>query len=166
MPFTVGGSVPSVQVPAYVRGRRKAGLTGPGDERGRWVVLAFYPRDFDSGCASELAGLAELAPAYADEDAAIMAVCGGSWLSHRRWFTHHPQLSAVNYPVLADTGRELARALGALEHDGTCRRVTFLIDPDGVVRHATAAAGWTQRSALETLAVLRAMRRAPDLLAA
>jgi alkyl hydroperoxide reductase subunit AhpC len=166
MRFTVGGSVPPIQLPAYVKGRRQARLVGPGNERGRWVVLAFYPRDFDSDCASELAALAELAPAYAEENAAIMAVSGANWLSHRRWFAHHPQLSAVDYPVLADTGRELARAFDALEADGTYRRATFLIDPEGVVRHATAGGGRTQRSAVETLAVLRAMRSTPVLLAA
>jgi alkyl hydroperoxide reductase subunit AhpC len=166
MAITVGGSVPRIQVPAYVRGRRNARLIGPGDEPGRWVVLAFYPRDFVSECAAELAALAELERAYADENAVVMAVSTASWLSHRRWFEHHPEFSAVHYPILADTACELARAFGTLEDDGTCRRVTFLIDPEGVVRHATVARGRTRRSAFETLAVLRALRSEPVLLAA
>jgi peroxiredoxin (alkyl hydroperoxide reductase subunit C) len=115
---------------------------------------------------AELTALAQLAPAYADNDATIMAVSTASWLSHRRWFEHHPELSAVSYPVLADTACELADAFGTLEDDGTCRRATFLIDPDGVVRHATVADGLTRRSAYETLAMLRALRSEPLLLAA
>jgi alkyl hydroperoxide reductase subunit AhpC len=46
------------------------------------------------------------------------------------------------------------------------RRNAQLIDPDGVVCHVTVADGRTGRSAHETLAVLRALRSEPVLLAA
>ena len=62
------------------------------------------------------------------------------------------------YPVLADTAHELARAFGVLEPDGTCRRGTFVIDPEGIVRHATISDGSVGRSAAETLRVVRALR--------
>jgi peroxiredoxin (alkyl hydroperoxide reductase subunit C) len=156
MPISVGDSVPPIQVPAYVRGRRNARLTGPGDERGRWVVLTFYPRDFTSACAPELADLAELAPIFEREQATVMAASTGSWLSHRRWFAHHPALTSIHYPVLADTGFALAAAFGTLEEDGTCRPATFLIDPQGIVRQATY--GRADDSPMETLRVLQDLR--------
>jgi alkyl hydroperoxide reductase subunit AhpC len=158
MPIPIGGSVPPIQVPAYVRGRRNARLTGPIDERGQWVVLAFYPRDFTSACAPELAELAELAPHFHREQATVMAVSTGSWLSHRRWFAHHPQLASVRYPVLADTARELAESFDTLQDDGTCRSAMFLIDPQGIVCHATGADGETDDSPLEMLRVLQDLR--------
>jgi peroxiredoxin 2/4 len=156
MAISVGGTVPPIQVPAYVRGRRNARLTGPGDQRGRWIVLTFYPRDFTSACAPQLADLAELAPVFEREQATVMAVSTGSWLSHRRWFAHHPALATVQYPVLADTAYELAEAFGTLEEDGTCRPATFLIDPKGVVCHATY--GRADDSPMETLRVLQDLR--------
>jgi alkyl hydroperoxide reductase subunit AhpC len=64
----------------------------------------------------------------------------------------------VGYPVVADTAHELARAFGVLEEDATCRRGTFVIDPEGVVRHSTISDGSVGRSAAETLRVLCALR--------
>ena len=158
MPITVGDTVPSIQVPSHIRGRHNARLMGPVDHRGRWVVLAFYPRDFTSACATELAELADLAPAFMDEEAAVMAVSTDSWLTHRRWVGDDPLLAEVLYPVLADTAHELSLAFGVLEPDGTCRRGTFVIDPEGVVRHATVSDGSVGRSTAETLRVVRALR--------
>ena len=87
-----------------------------------------------------------------------MAVSTDSWLTHRRWFEEEEMLADVLYPVLADTAHELARAFGVLEADGTCRRGTFVIDPEGIVRHATVSDGPVGRSATETLRVVRALR--------
>jgi alkyl hydroperoxide reductase subunit AhpC len=158
MPISVGGSVPPIQVPAYVRGRRNARVAGPGDERGRWVVLCFYARDFSSACLPELAELAELAPLFEREQATVMAASTGSYLSHRRWFDHHPALTSVRYPVLADTAYELAGAFGTLEEDGTCRPATFLIDPQGIVCHVIDAHDDAEEAPLETLRVLQDLR--------
>jgi alkyl hydroperoxide reductase subunit AhpC len=130
---------------------------GPVDHRGRWVALVFYPRAFTFVCPTELAELADFAPAFMDEETAIMAVSTDSWFAHRRWFEDDPLLGEVSYPVLADTAHELARAFGVLEPDGTCRRGTFVIDPEGIVRHATISDGSVGRSAAETLRVVRAL---------
>ena len=158
MPITVGDCIPSTQAPTYIRGRSNAPLMGPADHRGHWVVLVFYPRDFTFVCPTELAELADLAPAFMDDEAAVIAVSTDSWFSHRRWFEDDPLLARVGYPVIADTAHELARAFGVLEEDGTCRRGTFVIDPEGIVRHATISDGSVGRSAAETLRVLRALR--------
>lgn len=164
MPIRIGGLAPRIQVPAYVSGRRNARVAGPVDERGRWVVLAFYGRDFNTDCAAHLIDLAALRPAFADEDAVVMAATAGSWLSHRRWFAHHPQLAAVDYPILADAAGELATAFGVLQTNGQCRRAAFLIDPDGVVRHA----GGEGEEPFDTLCALYDLRAPgwPEMLAA
>ena len=111
MPITVGDTVPPIQAPTYLRGRRNARLMGPVDHLGRWVVLVFYPRDFTFVCPTELAELADLTPAFMDEEAAVMAVSTDSWFTHRRWFEDDPMLADVLYPVLADTAHELVAGL-------------------------------------------------------
>jgi alkyl hydroperoxide reductase subunit AhpC len=158
MAISIGDSVPTIQAPTYFRGRANAPIMGPVDYRGLWTVLVFYPRDFAHVAPPELAELAQYAPAFMDEVAAIMAVSTDSWFSHRRWFEDEPRLAGVNYPVVADTAHELARAFGVLEDDGTCRRATFLVDPEGVVRHAAITDGSIGRSAAETLRVLQLLR--------
>jgi peroxiredoxin (alkyl hydroperoxide reductase subunit C) len=42
----------------------------------------------------------------------------------------------VEFPILSDSKREVARKYGVLdENSGFARRVTFVIDQDGVVQH-------------------------------
>ena len=65
------------------------------DDQGRWVVLAFYPRDFTDLCRAELRRLAELEPAFAREQAVLLAASTDSVHSHRAWAEGDPQLAAV-----------------------------------------------------------------------
>jgi alkyl hydroperoxide reductase subunit AhpC len=168
MAITIGDTVPVIQAPTYFRGRANAPLMGPVDYRGLWTVLVFYPRDFHHASPPELSDLAEHAPAFMEEIAAIMAVSTDSWFSHRRWFEDDPRLAGVQYPVVADTAQLLASEFGVLQDDGTCRRATFVIDPEGVVRHAAVTDGPVGRSAAEALRVVRELRACahPALLAA
>ncbi len=47
----------------------------------------------------------------------------------------------LDFPLLSDTKRTYARTLGILdENSGTARRVTFVVDDAGVVRHIDMAA--------------------------
>ena len=42
----------------------------------------------------------------------------------------------VDFPILSDWKKEYTRQLGILNEDsGTARRVTFVVDADGIVRH-------------------------------
>lgn len=42
----------------------------------------------------------------------------------------------VDFPILSDWKKEYARQLGILnEESGTARRVTFVVDTEGIVRH-------------------------------
>lgn len=44
--------------------------------------------------------------------------------------------TGVDFPILSDWKKEYARTLGILnEESGTARRVTFVVDADGIVRH-------------------------------
>ena len=61
--FSPGDHAPAIEVPACTSGRRNARLTGPGDHRGRWVVLGFLPREERAGPAV-LRTLADLGAAF------------------------------------------------------------------------------------------------------
>lgn len=47
-------------------------------------------------------------------------------------FAHHENL---NFVLLSDAGHKMATAYGALLPNGMARRVTFVIDRDGVIRY-------------------------------
>jgi peroxiredoxin (alkyl hydroperoxide reductase subunit C) len=158
MTATIGAPAPPFQAEAYVRGEAEPCQVSLADQYGSWVVLFFYPRDFTFVCPTELNAFAQLAPVFAEEDAVVIGVSTDSYWSHQAWFETHPLLAGVDFPVLADTTQRIAADYGVLTADGSALRGTFVIDPDGVVRHATVSDQNVGRSVDETLRVLQALR--------
>ena len=61
--------------------------------------------------------------------------------------------------MLADTKRELASSLGILTKDeGVALRATFLVDPDGIIRHVSVNDLSVGRNVDEVLRVLDALQ--------
>jgi peroxiredoxin (alkyl hydroperoxide reductase subunit C) len=156
--ITIGDRVPDLEVEAYVPGEPGAVRLSPAAYRGRWLVLFFYPRDFTFVCPTELAGFAELEPAFAAEDASVVAASTDSYWCHRAWYESAEALAGVEFPVIADTAHELSEAFGVLTADGSALRGTFVIDPDGTVRYASVVDQSVGRSPEEVLRVLQALR--------
>jgi alkyl hydroperoxide reductase subunit AhpC len=154
----VGSPAPAVVAEAYRRGDDDPVEIDFDNHRGSWIVLFFYPRDFTFVCPTELRAFAELEPDFAAEDAMVVAASTDSYWSHRAWFEAHALLAGVDYPVIADTAHDLASAFGVLAPDGSALRATFVIDPDGVLRHASVTDQSVGRSPDETLRVLQALR--------
>jgi len=158
MNVRIGSLAPAVRAEAYRRDVSDPVEVNLDEQRGRWVVLFFYPRDFTFVCPTELYAFAELESAFAEEDAIVVAASTDSYWSHKAWFESHVLLADVHYPVLADTSHAISDAFGVLAEDGSAVRGTFVIDPDGVVRHASVTDQSVGRSPDETLRVLQALR--------
>ena len=60
--------------------------------------------------------------------------------------------------MLADTAHTLSKAFGVLLEDGSALRGTFVIDPEGVVRHLAVSDQSVGRNPEETLRVLQALQ--------
>ena len=99
---------------------------------GRWLVLFFYPKDDTPGCTAEACAFRD---GYGDLQALgaeVWGVSGDDGASHQRFASRH-QLS---FPLLVDRGNALRRAFGVPAVLGLLPgRVTYLIDPAGVIRH-------------------------------
>ena len=158
MSISVGTQVPEICTEAYVRGEREPVDIDLASADGSWTVLVFYPRDFTFVCPTELHALAELHDDFAEANAAVIAASTDSYWSHKAWFESHPQLTGVDYPVLADTTHELSAAFGVLGADGAALRGTFVIDPEGAIRHASVTDLNVGRSPAETLRTLQALQ--------
>jgi len=128
-----------------------------GDYQGRWLVLVFYPRDFTRVCPTELRELSKRAPEFAELGASIVAVSVDALETHELWIAE--TLGPVAVPLAADPRRVNARAYGALiERLDVAARATFVIDPSGVVRHASFNDPSVGRSISEILRILEALR--------
>lgn len=158
MAVQVGRPAPEFEVDAYVRGNDDPQRIALEELHGRWVVLFFYPRDFTFVCPTEIQAFAELQGEFEAEKAVVLGASTDSFFSHKAWFESDERLGEVRYPVIADTAHRLASAYGVLLEDGTALRGTFIIDPEGRLRHALVNDLDVGRNVADTLRTLRALR--------
>jgi len=123
-----------------------SGLTTDGtkvalkDFRGRKLVLYFYPMDDTPGCTAQACSLRDHDAEIRQKGAAILGVSAQDTRSHQRFTKKYD----LNFPLLADTDRAVARAYGAIGGGlggtlrgmlGIAERVTFVIDEKGRIAH-------------------------------
>jgi peroxiredoxin Q/BCP len=115
----------------------KDGL-GPADnsyqlwrDRGKTVVLAFYPKDFTSGCTAEMQTFTEQYDRLFGPEVVVVGINADSLETHRRF------ASKVGLPfrLLSDPDLKVARKYGSYDSSGRPRRTIFVIGPDGRVRY-------------------------------
>jgi peroxiredoxin Q/BCP len=98
--------------------------------RGRWTILYFYPKDETAGCTAEACAFRDNLEALRELGAEVVGVSTQDRESHRRFAEHR----GLNFRLVADPGKDIARQYGTLGLLGYAKRVTYLIDGDGKVR--------------------------------
>ena len=98
------------------------------------IILYFYPKDDTPGCTKEACTFRDDIAAFKTADTEILGVSTDTVKSHQR-FVDKFQL---NFPLLADSEKEVAKAYGALGLTGSAKRMTFLIDKNGVIKKIVA----------------------------
>ena len=127
----------------------------PGD----WKVFVFYPKDFTFVCPTELVGFGKLQSAFADRDVRLFAVSTDNEFVHLAWRRDHTDLRTLPFPMLSDIRRDLSTALGVLDPDElVCMRATFVVDPQGVIRHVSVYDGSVGRNPDEVLRTIDALQ--------
>lgn len=117
--------------------------------------------DFTFICPTEIAAFGKRNRDFEDRDAVVLGASTDTHFVHLAWRRSHEDLRALPFPMLADTRRELATALGVLhKQDGVALRATFIVDPEGIIRHVSVNDLSVGRNVDETLRVLDALR--PD----
>jgi peroxiredoxin (alkyl hydroperoxide reductase subunit C) len=163
--LTVGDTFPAFALKAVQGG--PAGLDlktafvdiDSGSDAGKWKIVFFWPKDFTFVCPTEIVAFGKLAADFADRDAVVYGVSTDSEFVHLNWRLHHDELRKLEIPMLADIKRELATACGILDRaEGVALRATFVVDPQGIVRHALVNDLSVGRNPSETLRVLDALQ--------
>lgn len=158
MSIHIGKPAPDFGTDAYIRQENGPATVSLADHSGSWIVLFFYPRDFTFVCPTEIQEFSRLYPQFRRERAVVLAASTDSYYSHKAWYETDPRLHDVNYPIIADTSHQVSDAYGVLMEDGTALRGTFIIDPEGIVRHMQVNDLDVGRNVEETLRLLRALR--------
>lgn len=107
------------------------------DFRGRRVVLAFYPADWEPVSREQLALYREYARIFGDLRAEVVGISPDGVWSHAAFARE----VGTRFPLLADSHPKgaVARAYGAyLEHEDAAGRALFVIDESGVIRWSRA----------------------------
>ena len=104
-------------------------------QKGKWLVLLFYPADFTFVCPTELESAAEHYKEFQKIGAEIMSVSTDTVFVHKAWHDHSKAIGKITYPMLADPTAKLCRALGTyLEDVGESLRTTVIVDPKGMIK--------------------------------
>ena len=159
--LTIGDKVPAFSLQAVVsreRGKEFQEITDR-SYPGRWKVVFFWPMDFTFICPTEIAEFGHRHRDFEDRDAVVLGASTDTHYVHLAWRNSHEDLRDLPFPMLADTRRELAGALGVLhKEDGVALRATFIVDPEGVIRHVSVNDLSVGRNVDETLRVLDALQ--------
>ena len=127
--------------------------------KGKWIVLFAWPKDFTFVCPTEIAEFGRMNREFADRDAQVLGLSTDSEFVHLAWRKDHADLRDLPFPMLADVKRELSEGLGILHKDaGVCNRATFVIDPDGIIRHVSVNDLSVGRNVMEVLRILDALQ--------
>ncbi len=106
------------------------------DQRGKWLVLYFYPKDGTKGCTMEALEFTAAEDEFKAKGAIILGVSPDSPKSHTRF----KEKNDLSLTLLSDTEKEILTGNGVWqkkkmygrEYMGVVRS-TYLIDPDGKI---------------------------------
>lgn len=103
------------------------------------TVVFFYPLDFTFVCPSEIIAFDHRYDEFKSRGVEVISVSVDSHYTHLAWKNTEVKnggIGKVRFPMVADMDKSIAKNFGVLLEGGVALRGSFLIDKDGIVRHA------------------------------
>lgn len=134
----VGGPREGAKAPEFSLPWANREAVGPSDapyelwrDRGKTVVVAFYPADFTKGCTAEMQTFADQYDTLFGSDVVVLGISADSLETHRRF------AASLDLPfrLLSDPDQKVARKYGSNGDSGRPRRTVFVVGPDGQVKY-------------------------------
>jgi alkyl hydroperoxide reductase subunit AhpC len=137
-----------------------------------WAVLFSHPKDFTPVCTTELGYMASIQPEFERRGVKIIGISVDPTEKHSDWVKDIEDYSGttINYPIIADTNFEVAKAYGMLPADTsgdvgsrtpadnqTVRNV-FVIGPDKKIKLILVYPMTTGRNFDEVLRVIDSLQ--------
>lgn len=161
--LSVGSVFPSFKKKAVVsleKGKEFIDITNEyATAKDQWTVLFWWPKDFTFVCPTEIAEFNKKTGDFSDRDTVLIGASTDSEFVHLAWRKDHADLRDLKFPMLADTSKSLAEALGILnEEEKIAYRATFIIDPQGIIRWVSVYDLNVGRNVQEVIRVLDALQ--------
>jgi peroxiredoxin Q/BCP len=116
-------------------------------QRGNVVVLAFYPRDFTSGCTAQMKTFTEQYNDLFGEDVVVVGINADSLETHQRF----AQSLGLPFRLLSDPKQEVSKKYGSADQNGYNRRTVYVIDRKGRVAYTNLRFGALDPKAYSSL---------------
>src|SRR3977135_2188817 len=105
-------------------------------QRGKPVVLAFFPAAFSSVCTKELCRFRDSLAKLGQAKAQVYGISVDTFFTLKAFHDHEK----LTFPLLSDFNKQVIREYGVFNEDmiglkGIAKRAVFVIDKNGVVRH-------------------------------
>ena len=105
-------------------------------QRGKHVVLAFFPAAFTGVCTKELCTFRDSLAQLAEANATVFGISADTPFALREFATQQ----RLNFPLLSDFNRTVIEAYDVANPDmgglkGIAKRAVFVVDSTGIVRH-------------------------------
>ena len=105
-------------------------------QKGRPIVLAFFPAAFSSVCQKELCTFRDALSQLNKERAQVYGISVDTFFSLKAF----KDQQGLTFPLLSDFNKQVIRDYGVFNEDmiglkGIAKRAVFVLDKDGVVRH-------------------------------
>ncbi|MCG7857742.1 redoxin domain-containing protein [Flavihumibacter sp.] len=108
------------------------------DQKGKNIVLLFFPLAFTSVCTTELCNVRDNIAFYNNTNAQVYGISVDSVYS----LAKYKEEQKLNFPLLSDFNKEVSAAYDSLmetfafEMKGVSKRSAFVIDKEGVIQYA------------------------------
>jgi thioredoxin-dependent peroxiredoxin len=110
-------------------------------------VLAFYPRDFTSGCTAELRTFTDQYDVLFGDGVEVVGISVDSLTTH---VSFAASLKAP-FKLLSDPAQAVARKYGSHGSQGTMRRTVYVIDGEGRITYRNLRFGALDRRSYDEL---------------
>ena len=116
----------------------KKDAAGKVTKKGKLGVLFFWPLDFTFVCPSEIIAFNNRLKEFKLRKTEVIGVSVDSHFTHLAWkqtSTNEGGIGNIQFPLVADLTKSIARDYDVLVGGAVAFRGTFMIDGEGVVRH-------------------------------
>lgn len=154
---SVGDKFPKFNKPAVLANNEISEVTSHDHKNaGKWMVMFWYPKDFTFICPTEIVEFNNNHSKFTALNAELYGASTDTEEVHLAWRANDPKLADLTFPLISDTSKSLSKKLGILQPGKVAYRVTFIVDPEGIIQWVNANNDGTGRNIAEVLRALEA----------
>ncbi len=143
------------QAPDFTLKNEKGEDVSLSAQRGKPVVLVFYPLDFSGLCTAELCGIQDDFSGFQQYGATVYGISRDSVFTHKAF----KAANNLSYALLADMKGDVAKQYGTWnEERAIAERMTVVVDAEGKITYVVHNAPSDARDHKEAIAALQGMR--------